>query len=176
MEILILLGIVAAIWKAPDALQEVRPMLSDWNRLDQRFKYHASLQGLPVDGWKWLKAIALNESDLGRDSRVKAGNVSRDGLSWGLMQLVLATARDYEPVAVSDLNNEEINLRIAAKHFSRLYRKFKVLEHAVKAYNQGEGNMAKEIASRKNGNVSGYAQAADYWAKFSSHLKQVEKS
>lgn len=176
MGYLILLGLIAAIWKAPEALQEVRPMLTDWNRLDQRFKYHASLNGLPLDGWKWLKSIALIESDLGRDSRVKNGKVSFDGLSWGLMQLVLSTARDYEPVTVADLNNEEINLRISAKHFSRLYRKFNVLEHAVKAYNQGEGNMAKEIASRKSGNQGGYLEAADYWAKFQNRLKQVEKT
>ena len=151
-------------------------MLTDWNRLDARFKFHAALNGLPAQGWQWLKSIALNESDLGRNSRVKAGLVSYDGLSWGLMQLRIETARDYEPVTVEDLNKEEINLRIAAKHFARLYRKFSSLEHAVKAYNQGEGNMAKEIAARKRGDMNGYAMAATYFSKFSKNLKRVEEN
>lgn len=151
-------------------------MLTDWNRLDARFKFHAAMNNLPPEGWKWLKAIALIESDLGRNARVKAGLVSYDGLSWGLMQLTMPTANDYEKVTVPDLNNEEINLRIAAKHFSRLYRKFQVMEHAVKAYNQGEGNQAKEIAARKSGNMNGFAQAADYFAKFQKKLKLIEEN
>lgn len=199
------LGILVAVLltsRGNDLMDAINPMLPSWNRYDARFKYHASQNGLPNDAWKWLKAIGIGESNLGDHPLVIAKTWSSDGLSRGLMQLVVPTANDYEKWFPADVVNKnkpafsreaydtvagfiddpEVSIRVAAKHFARLYRKFNgVLEHAVKAYNQGEGNMAKEIAYRAaNGfpvadyKINSYPAAANYWERFKKHLAQVE--
>lgn len=144
-----------------------------WTRYDADFKYYASREGI---NWQWLKAIAISESSLGENPLVKMGLVSSDKLSWGLMQLRQSTANDYlKGVSIAQLNDPKISIEISAKHFGRIYRKFnKNLEHAVKAYNQGEGNMAKELAARAAGSTTGWAAAQTYWTRFQNHLAQVE--
>lgn len=196
------LGLTLLAAKGKDGLIMINPMLPSWNRYDTLFKHYASQNGLPADAWKWLKAICLGESQMGENPLVMAGLWSSDGLSKGLMQLTVATANDYErwypanvlnkkhssfsPTAydlcANKLNDPDLSIRVSAKHFARIYRKFgNVLEHAVKAYNQGEGNMAKEIALRASRGVpltgyqiSEYPAAATYWSRFAKHLAQVE--
>jgi len=201
MPILILIGVAAALiyFKGEDTLNTVVQNSSSWEKYDSKFKYYASQNGLPSEGWLWLKAICLNESSLGENPLVKAGLWSTDGLSRGIMQLTVATANDYMhwyAGKISDLKKEnpaeykrlaylldddDLSIQISAKHFSRLYRKFRVLEHAVKAYNQGEGNMAKEIALRASRGIAAsgvkiaeYPQAANYWSRFEKNLARTE--
>ncbi|MGE0175387.1 MAG: transglycosylase SLT domain-containing protein [Oligoflexales bacterium] len=167
------------------------PYISDWNKYDAWFKYFAAQNNLPSNGWKWLKAIALNESSLGKNPLVLAKQWSSDGLSRGLMQMTVTTANDYarwvpsvkelkaaDPAKYNQLaallDDDETSITLAAKHFARIYRKFNNLEYAVKAYNQGEGNMAKEIASRAAGSTTGYAEAQKYWERFQRNLTSVE--
>ena len=80
--------------------------------------------------------------------------------AYGLTQLLLPTARDYEPdVSVSDLYDQETNIRIFFKHFERLLDKYngnvtKVLD----AWNRGEGTVDKLLASNINP-ANGYSDA-----------------
>ncbi|MGE3263595.1 MAG: transglycosylase SLT domain-containing protein [Bacteriovoracia bacterium] len=182
--------------KGDEIMDSTAPYTPAWNKYDAWFKYYASVNGLPSAGWKWLKALALNESSLGQNPLVIAGKWSSDGLSRGLMQLTVTTANDYEKwvPSVANLRNvnsadydpdqyaelgyllddDETSIRIAAKHFARIYRKFNNLEYGVKAYNQGEGNQAKEIAYRAAGGVGKYEAAQTYWERFQRNLASVE--
>lgn len=138
-------------------------------KYDHWIKYYVSYFKLPADAFYWIKTIMFLESDYGRDPLVVKGLWSHDGNSKGVMQLKPATANDYEKVSADDLNNPELSIRIGTQHFARIYKKFGAnLELAAKAYNQGEGTMAKVIASgipNKNANK--------YWDKFTSRLAKV---
>jgi len=71
-------------------------LISDpFTKYDNLFHTYSSMYSVP---WRWLKAIAMNESNLGRAPSVAAGilnpsdvtqSVSSDGKSYGL------TARNY---------------------------------------------------------------------------------
>ena len=80
--------------------------------------------------------------------------------AYGLTQFLLPTARDYEPdVTVSDLYDQETNIRIFFKHFERLLGKYngnvtKVLD----AWNRGEGTVDKLLAQNINP-ANGYSEA-----------------
>lgn len=146
---------------------------------DPLFKKYASQYGLD---WKMLKAIAEIESNNGKNSRVKQGilnptdiegSKSYDGLSWGLMQVTLATARDYDPSATPQkLNNPEYSIKLAAQYFSDLKDLFsnydRMTEYMVKSYNQGQGNTLKEIA------MTGGHKADGYYMKFLNAYSSLE--
>lgn len=123
---------------------------------------------------KELKAIATIESSLGRAKSVDRGlkvpsdiegSKSSDGLSWGLMQVTLTTARDYDSQATPELlNNPDYSVKIASQHLSKLHGLFdrtdaRYQEWVIKSYNQGQGNTLRE----KRGLV-GYANG--YWLKY----------
>lgn len=142
--------------------------------LDQLCQEFAAKYGL---NWLWLKAIAMNESSYGRHPAVARGlanpsdvegSKSSDGLSWGIWQLQVSTARDYRPgTTAADLNNPRISAELAARHFARILKKFGGdLDRAVRAYNQGEGNEAK-----------GYRGAAvtEYLSRFKRNLALASK-
>lgn len=80
--------------------------------------------------------------------------------AYGLTQLLLPTARDYEPdVTVSGLYDQETNIRIFFLHFERLLVKYngnvtKVLD----AWNRGEGTVDKLLAQNINP-ANGYSEA-----------------
>ena len=132
-------------------------------KYDKLFKNAGAKYGLP---WKWLKAIAMNESSLGTNPRVLAGLVSSDGKSWGLMQLTLPTARDYMPSAsIEDLKNDAVSIDLAAQFLDHLYDRFGGdMRKVVMSYNQGEGNTSK-----------GKEYAAEYFERFSKHLQQINE-
>lgn len=153
--------------------------VNSFNRFDSLFKEYGSIWG--VD-WKMLKAICLNESDLGREKTTKRGlempsdiegSKSYDGLSWGIMQVTLRTARDLDPTATEQkLNNAEYSINLAARYLSILKKMFnaadpRFTEWVVKSYNQGPGNTRKEIA----GTVKGYAQ--EYWERYKRNYQRV---
>ncbi len=80
--------------------------------------------------------------------------------AYGLTQFLLPTARDYVPdVTVSDLYDQETNIRIFFMHFERLLGKYngnftKVLD----AWNRGEGTVDKLLAINVNP-ANGYSDA-----------------
>lgn len=152
---------------------------TNWNRWDNAFKSAGSTFGVP---WTWLKAIALNESSLGAYPSVARGlasptdiqgSKSQDGLSWGLMQVTIKTARGLDPNATEvKLNDPIYSINLAAKYLSQLSSQFpkvdsRYVEYVIKSYNQGPGNTKKEIASGK-----GYAD--EYWSRFQRNLEKVE--
>lgn len=164
---------------------EVAEMVStepkNWRRFDTIFQKYAAVYDVP---WTWLKAIALNESSLGSAASVDEGlrnpaNVigskSADGLSWGLMQVTIKTAKGLDPQATEiKLNNPDYSIQLAAKYLSQLSTQFSKLdlrytEWVIKSYNQGPGNTRKEIATGK-----GYAN--EYWERFQRNLKKVEST
>lgn len=144
---------------------------------DGLFAKYAKQYGLD---WKMLKAIAMNEAGLG----VVAGGIeksvaiglanpgdvegskSSDGKSWGLMQMTVPTARDYDPSATPQkLNDPEYSIRLAAQFVAWLTLQFpssdpRYIEWVVKSYNQGRGNTAKE----RRGEIAGYAGV--YWERY----------
>lgn len=146
---------------------------------DAYFKKYGS--EFKVD-WLWLKRICMIESSMGRAKSVAhglknpsdiEGSKSSDGLSWGVMQFTLATARDMDPNAtVEKLNNPEYSIRLAAKYVAFLKTRFpstdsRYVEWVIKSYNQGPGNSAKERA----GTSPGYA--AQYWSKYSNYSQKI---
>lgn len=136
-----------------------------WVKYDNLFKKYATQYQIP---WQWLKAIAINESDLGRDKRVRLGVASRDGKSWGLMQLTVPTASEMmggESVPPEDLNFPYISIQLAAKYVATLCHLFKGnMQDVVMAYNQGPGNQLK-------GNKS--PGVLQYYKDFERHLEAV---
>lgn len=136
----------------------------DFFRFDSLFQKWGAVYSVP---WTWLKAIALNESDLGRHPLVKAGLASTDGKSWGIMQVTLTTARDLDANASIDLlNKPEYSIRLAAQYMRQLMKLFKDDQRkAIMSYNQGPGNTQK-----------GREYAAEYYERFLRNLKRVEET
>lgn len=152
---------------------------ANWTRFDATFKKWGEVYQIP---WTWLKAIAINESSLGSYPSVARGlaspkdiegSKSQDGLSWGLMQVTIKTAKGLDPSATEEkLNNADYSIQLAAKYLKQLSTQFpkpdyRYVEWIIKSYNQGPGNTRKEIASGK-----GYAN--EYWERFQRNLKKVE--
>jgi len=112
-------------------------------KYDGIFQIMASKYNIP--DWKWLKAIALAESDLGRDPRVANGETSRDGKSWGIMQIApeIGSEKEIElkgPKNIPLLNVPEYNIEIGAKLVGYLWSKYQDKDKVFLAYNQGERN------------------------------------
>lgn len=129
-------------------------------------------------GWARLKAICMNESSLGRHPKVARGienpsdiegSKSEDGKSWGLMQMTIPTARDYDSTATEvKLNDPEYSIRLASKFVASLERQFPGNEEfIVKSYNQGAGNSRKEM----RGAIQGYAQ--EYWERYQRNRRVI---
>lgn len=131
--------------------------------------------------WTVLKKIAVIESALGQNSRVKRGlenpsdvegSKSYDGLSWGLMQMKPSTAKDFDSAATPEkLNNPEYSIQLAGLYLnwarSYLLRNTNLqesdprfLEFLVKSYNQGVGATVNEIKYQSKN------YAGNYWTKF----------
>lgn len=144
------------------------PMVG-FNRFDDFFEKYGKQYGVP---WKWLKAICMNESSLGEHPLVKQGLASEDGKSWGIMQLTLVAARDFEAVDIADLNNPDTSVRIAAKYLQRSMRAFEMVdlryqEWVIKSYNQGVTGTKRE----RDGASPGYAH--EYWARFQRNFARL---
>lgn len=145
----------------------------NWTKYDSIFKKWGSTHGV---NWKWLKATAIVESTLGQNKRVAVGernpadiegSKSTDGLSWGLMQVTLNTARDLDPLAtVEKLNNPDYSVNLAAKYLSQMLRRYSNDQKlTIMSYNQGPGNTDK-----------GKTFAAGYYDKWRAALALVEKN
>lgn len=142
-----------------------------WSKWDSLFKKYGTQFG--VD-WKLLKAICMTESGLGTHPTVVRGlkdptdpkSVSEDKLSWGLMQIRVVTANDFEKgITFKDLNNPDTAVRIAAKFFAWLKKQFPndtgetLTKKIVMSYNQGAG-----------ATKSGKTYAAPYYEKYKKNI------
>lgn len=179
-----ILGVVGLLLlgKKEEISDAIEVRMDSWTQFDSFFK--KSAQKYSVD-WTWLKAIALNESSLGKHPRVARGllapkdiegSKSEDGKSWGLMQVTVPTARDFDKTATEEkLNNAEYSIDIAAKFIAFLKKQFppndpRLTEWIIKSYNQGAGNTKKE----RSGAINGYA--GQYWDKFQKNLTKVKEN
>ncbi len=151
-------------------------MTENFNRWDYYFKESGKNHGID---WKILKAICMNESSLGTNKSVAtgltnpkniAGSVSSDGKSYGLMQLTIPTAKDFDPsVTPQKLNIPEYSIDLAARFIAKLKTLFaptdlRYLEWVVKSYNQGAGNTKKEMSGKP-----GFAD--EYWRRFKNNYE-----
>lgn len=175
-----LVGAIALIILTQETIKDVmNSEVRNYNRFDSLFKKYASQYNLD---WKMLKAICMIESTMGYNPRVARGLIdpqdvngskSTDGLSWGIMQVTVTTAKDYDPTATPQkLNNPEYSVKIASQHLAMLYKFFNFVsnrktEFIVKSYNQGQGNTLKEI----QGKTQGYAN--EYWSKYVNAYKDL---
>lgn len=133
---------------------------------DEYFKKFGRLYKVP---WRLAKAIALNESDLGRAASValgirEPGNIegskSSDGKSWGIMQTTLETARMMEGMIVNEkyLNDPENSIRIGVKYLKWLMdRNNRDEEKTVRGYNGGPGYMKTRL---------GPSMTLVYWTRY----------
>ena len=147
------------------------------NTYDSLFKKYGEEQEVP---WLWLKTISMIESSIGMNPRVALGikepknskSVSYDNLSYGLMQLRVETANDFEKgTTFETLNNPEASIRIASKFIKWIKNQFKDKQGAelerlvIMSYNQGVGGTKK-----------GYKGAIPYYAKFQKYYAEVSKA
>lgn len=152
---------------------EGKPVITSSNDFDNLFKKYAEKYNLD---WRMLKAIAMIESSLGRAPSVAHGlknptdienSKSSDGKSWGLMQVTLPTARDFDSNATSErLNNPEYSINLASQYLRTLFSIFKndqkQIEKVIKSYNQGQGNT-----------LNGKTYADSYWIKYQTAYKAL---
>lgn len=143
----------------------------NFTKWDQKFKAHSVEGKIP---WQWMKSICMVESALGTNPRVAIGlsnpedvdgSRSEDGKSWGLMQMTLPAARDFDPlVTPQKLNFPDYSIMLSSMLLRRLNRIFGGIEEwVVKAYNQGAGATRLEKERGVGGN------ADDYWKKYQEH-------
>ncbi len=150
-------------------------MTENWGRWDYYFKLSGEKWNID---WRWLKAIAMNESSLGTNKSVAmglanpknvAGSASSDGKSWGLTQVTLRTARDMDPsVTAQKLNIPEYSIDLCARYVAQLKKLFSItdpryVEWVIRSYNAGPSAIKKEITK-----PTGLAD--EYWRRFKNNL------
>ena len=84
----------------------------------------------------WLvKALIARES--GWNPAASRAEPQIGDMSIGLMQILMATANQYEPVTVNDLFDPRTNLRIGIAHVRMLLGRYGRLDDVISAYNAG---------------------------------------
>tara|TARA_R110000803_G_scaffold5670_1_gene18714 strand:+ start:9052 stop:9612 length:561 start_codon:yes stop_codon:yes gene_type:complete len=133
----------------------------------EKFVRYDSLFKLYANGrfpWRWLKAIAKQESDLGENRLVRNGQVSSDGKSFGLMQIAEGLGSPTE-IALKGfggqekLNDPDYSIQKASELVNFLNDKFRGDEFKVfLGYNQGEVNtMRGRDFTKQHNNGRSYA-------------------
>lgn len=96
---------------------------------------------------KIIKAVSANESTVGLNKAVeKIGNTQ------GVMHIIYDTAVRFSPGLKPGEHRilpVEKDIEIGAKYLSFLFKKYNNTEHAIKAYNGGEGRMSQILAYQK---------------------------
>lgn len=128
--------------------------------------------------WRWLKAVAWVESDLGRNASVLAGLAnpggedgwSSDHLSRGLMQMTLETAnrRRVRPgTTLAELDDPEVSVYCAGKFIYELAQNYFAWdrESVARGYNGGPG--------WRDSSEESLAETAAYYAKFKKKLASI---
>lgn len=150
-------SLLAFIFIQKQRIKNAKTEQDFFTRYDGLFKFHSLVNGLP--DWRWLKAIAKQESSLGQDPRTSKGLVSYDGLSYGLMQIAPGTGSPKEIeikgfgnktlkemsepeklLVQSKLNDPNVSIDKAARLVGYLWAKYGDKDKVFLAYNQGEKN------------------------------------
>jgi len=165
-------ALIAIFW-GRYAVADIETKSSDsFFKYDPIFKKYSKIYRVP---WRWIKAVAWNESSIGtaksvmqglKNSSDIEGSKSFDGKSWGIMQVTLATARELRPgTTVQDLNNPDISISLGAQYLGKMMARFDGdREKVIRAYNGGPG-FEKTVLGRTSTPL--------YYAKFLSHLNQI---
>lgn len=105
-----------------------------------------------------LKAIAMKESSLRADPGYEP-----IGGTWGIMQIKLSTAQQFEPkITQAELMEPEAQIRCAAQFVAWLQKQFPGDEaKAIQAYNAGAGGVKKGV------------RVPDYLAKVNGFLNEL---
>lgn len=176
---------LGALLLARGEKKDNKPMdISTSKNFDSLFKkYQNNCYVRGFENWKVLKAIAMNESSLGTAKSVAYGmanpndtenSKSTDGKSWGLMQVTLPTAKQFDMFATpAKLNDPDYSVKIASLLIGWISAQFKptdpqYLEWIIKSYNQGVGNTRKEIANTSQG------FAGEYWERFKRNYEKIK--
>lgn len=147
------------------------------NSYDGLFQKYGAQYGI---NWKILKRIAWIESKIGTYRSVRDGitnpsdtvkSASQDGKSWGIMQVTIPTARDYDGAATAvKMNNPEYSIKIGAQHLGFLKKRYFPTSERdlVMAYNQGQGNQLRFIELEKLGTLkmSDFKAGREYFAHY----------
>jgi soluble lytic murein transglycosylase-like protein len=145
----------------------------EFDKYNSLYRKYAKAYRVP---WRWIKAIAIVESNQGKAASVARGllnptdvegSKSSDGLSWGIMQTTLANARERFGMLVSEawLNNPENSIMAGAAYLGYLIRLFGLNEEKVsRAYNGGPGYAKTAL---------GQTMTPIYYGKFKAALALV---
>jgi len=131
---------------------------------DDLFLKFSTLFGIPMP---IPKAICMVESALGLDVRVARGllnpsdvgnSASRDGVSWGLMQMKPSTCLVYDSFATPEkLNHADYSIKLGCQHLARLSNRLDQDEYnIVRAWNQGLRATRLQIAGEIPGRAEEY--------------------
>lgn len=169
-----IIAIAGALFVGSKALgQTESAQLDPYFRWDDLIKKYADKYDVP---WRWMKAVMMNESNLGRAKSVAygianpldiQGSKSSDGKSWGLMQLTLNTARQFESTTTENaLNDPEISVRLGAKYLNYLIKLkgIRNREAVIRSYNGGPGYLTT---------VAGVRDTPVYYSRFLENLRYV---
>lgn len=145
--IFLILGIVSLLTFGASKLVGSNDKLT--RQYDELFLKYAVKFGLDP---KMLKAIALNESSLGKNKGYEP-----IGGTTGLMQIKLSTAQDFfKNLTAVELEKDEKQVESAAAFLASLKKQFPGDEKkVVMSYNQGAGNTR-----------AGKTYALPYWEKY----------
>ena len=125
-----------------------------YNRFDELYKRFGKQYKVP---WRWIKAIAVIESNQGAARSVahglenpqdESGSTSSDGKSWGIMQVTLSTARwlEGQQITTAYLNDAENSIRLGTKYLQYLISVFGYdSEKVSRGYNGGPGFMKTKL-------------------------------
>lgn len=145
----------------------------EFNKYDAFYKKYGATYKVP---WRWIKSIAIIESSQGNADSVAIGledptniddSASYDGLSWGVMQTTLSTARwlEGQQITVPYLNDAENSIRLGAKYLQYLIGQFGYdAEKVSRGYNGGPTYFKRPVAS---------ANTLIYYGKFKMALATV---
>lgn len=176
--VIILLGSIFLMSNAMgNEISDPENVKPQFKKYDHLFKKYANQYGL---NWLMLRRISWIESRVGTDARTSKGEVSFDGLSWGLMQIAPHVGSPKEiklkgSPTISELNDPDFSIHLAAKLIRYLSDEFKSERDIVKAYNQGERNQKRFLELEAQGSLldSQYPAARDYWNKYQQAKKEV---
>lgn len=158
--ILAILGLAGFFFIKPKEAGDVTDT-DPFFRYDEIYKFAGWKYNVP---WRWLKAIAYNESSNGENPLVKAGMPSSDAKSFGIMQVTLSTAQGLDQNATPEkLNSADYSIDLAAQYVASLMQMFKGdRKKVVMSYNQGPGNTLK-----------GKTYAQVYYERFERNLAMI---
>ena len=93
----------------------------------------------------FIKAIIKTESNW--DVNASRFEAHKNDASWGLMQVLLATAKEVlgkSDLTISQLTQPRVNIEVGTKFLSQLWRRFGNMKNAIASYNAGSPRLGKD--------------------------------